>query len=75
MAQTYNNDYKIFQDDCPFGCPCDRFDCHPDKKSVLVLNTFSSSNKPVLIKFDGEFDLNVKINRTFTLTHTAPSLH
>ena len=42
------------QNDCPFGCPCDAFDCQADKKSVLVLNTYSSSNKPLLIKFDGE---------------------
>jgi len=41
------------QDDCRFGCPCDSFNCQPDKKSVLVLNTSLSSNKPVLIKFDG----------------------
>ena len=52
----------IFQGDCPFGCPCDSFDCQPDKKSVLVVNTYRSSNKPVLIKFDGEFNLgNVMI--------------
>ena len=56
MAYSCNNDKKIFQDDCPLGCPCDAFDCHPDKKSVLVLNTFRSSNAPMLIKFDGEFD-------------------
>ena len=50
---------KIFQNDCPFGCPCNSFACQPDKKSVLVLNTFYSSTepgytKPVLIKFDGK---------------------
>ena len=58
MAYTKrNNDQKIFQGDCPFGCPCDKFDCQPDKKNVLVLNSSRSSNKqPVLIKFDGEFD-------------------
>ena len=49
-----------FQDDCPFGCPCDSFDCQPDKKSVLVLNTFTSSQTPVLIKYDGRFDLKVR---------------
>ena len=44
---------KRFKADCPFGCPCDAFDCEPDKKSVLVLNTNKSSSVPVLIKFDG----------------------
>ena len=49
------NDENIFQDDCPLGCPCNSFDCQPDKKSVLVLNTWQTSTpKPVLIKFDGE---------------------
>ena len=46
----------FLKNDCPLGCPCDSFDCQPDKKSVLVLNTESSKNKPKLIKFDGEFD-------------------
>ena len=43
----------VLKADCPFGCPCDAFDCEPDKKSVLVLNTNKSSSVPVLIKFDG----------------------
>merc|ERR1712131_204815 len=41
------------QDNCPFGCPCDSYACEPDEKSVLVLNTRSSSNQPVLIGFNG----------------------
>ena len=45
---------NLFKEDCPFGCPCDSFDCQPDKKSVLVLNTSEYNNKPVLIKFDGK---------------------
>ena len=47
------------KDHCPYGCPCDDFDCEPDKKSILVLNT-QSSNKPVLIKYNGgeEIDLD-----------------
>ena len=45
----------FIQTDCYAGCPCDQFECEPDKKSLLVLNTYSSSNKPILIKFDGEF--------------------
>ena len=48
-----------FQEDCPFGCPCDSFDCRPDKKSVLVLNTDSSSNIPILIKFDGKLKFKI----------------
>ena len=52
--------YYIFKDDCPFGCPCESFDCQPDKKSVLVLNTYSS-NKPVLIKFDGKLMWKIAI--------------
>ena len=66
----------LFKDDCPFGCPCDSFDCQPDKKSVLVLNTYSS-NKPVLIKFDGEFNQQIifdcKIVKA-VLTKTSISL-
>ena len=50
----------LFKDDCPFGCPCDSFDCQPDKKSVLVLNTFSS-NKSMLIKFDGNLKWTITI--------------
>ena len=45
-----------FKDHCPFGCPCESFDCQPDKKSVLVLNTWDS-NTPVLIKFDGQLSI------------------
>lgn len=45
-------DLSIFKSKCPLGCPCDAFDCEPDQKSILVLNT-QSSNKPVLIKYDG----------------------
>ena len=40
------------KDKCPYGCPCDDFECEPDKNSILVLNT-QSSNKPVLINYDG----------------------
>ena len=54
-----DNDLKLFfKDDCPFGCPCDSFDCQPDKKSVLVLSS-NSLNKPVLIKYDGEWDIKL----------------
>ena len=56
LVITCNNGQNIFQDDCPSGCPCDAFDCQPDKKSVLVLSTYRSLSKPVLIKYDGEFD-------------------
>ena len=49
---------EYFENDCPFGCPCDSFDCQPDKKSVLV---FNGSNKPVLIKFDGKLMLTITI--------------
>ena len=51
------NDYFI-KEECPFGCPCESYDCQPDKKSVLVLNDYiSESNKLALIKFDGKFNL------------------
>ena len=45
-----------FKVDCPLGCPCDSFDCQPEKKSVLVLNNTFRSNKPLLIKFEGNLD-------------------
>jgi len=48
------------QTDCPFGCPCDAFDCIG--LSVLVLNTFSSSQVPVLIKYDGDINQNLNFN-------------
>ena len=48
------NYYDLTQDECIFGCPCASFDCQPEKKSVLVLNTAYSSNKPLLINFNGE---------------------
>ena len=39
------------------GCPCDSFDCQPEKKSVLVLYS-NQSNEPVLIEFDGKYIMN-----------------
>ena len=42
----------ILKEDCQSGCPCDNFECVPDKKSILVLNTWSQDG-PVLIKNDG----------------------
>ena len=48
-------------DDCPFGCPCDSYDCKQDKKSVLVLNFTPDSNKQVLIKFDGDVKTTLTI--------------
>ena len=47
-----------FQDDCKSGCPCDNFDCQPDKKSILVLNSWSQGG-PILIKNDGGEDGNL----------------
>lgn len=42
------------QEKCPYGCPCDGYDCEiSQKKSVLVLYTRENSNQPVLIKADG----------------------
>ena len=49
----------LFQADCYAGCPCDAYQCEPDKKSLLVLNT-RGSNKPVLIKYDGGEDPNLE---------------
>ena len=55
-------DILIFtKDGCPFGCPCDSFDCEPEKKSVLVLNTQVASNQPVLIKYDGQWSESKQI--------------
>ena len=51
--------YIVFKADCPFGCPCDGFNCEPDKKSILVLST-RNSNVPVLIKFDGKLRSSLK---------------
>ena len=48
-----------FQADCYAGCPCDAYQCQPDKKSLLVLNT-RSSNDPVLIRYDGGEDPNLE---------------
>ena len=39
------------------GCPCNSFDCQPEKKSVLVLYS-NQSNEPVLIEFDGKYIMN-----------------
>ena len=52
MTKIRDTDNNFLKADCPFGCPCDAFDCEPDKKSVLVLNSMST-NVPVLIKYDG----------------------
>ena len=49
---------KNVQDGCQSGCPCDNFECEPDKKSILVLNTWSQDG-PVLIKNDGGEDRNL----------------
>ena len=56
-------DNRNFQTDCYAGCPCDAYQCEPDKKSLLVLNT-RNSNTPVLIKYDGEFDNPYRMFRT-----------
>ena len=50
---TYqNHDNIIFQEKCPIGCPCDKYDCDlPEKKAILALYTRSS---PVLIQPNGE---------------------
>ena len=40
------------QGNCSSGCPCPDYDCN--YTSVFVLNTFSSSNKPVVISETGE---------------------
>ena len=51
----WNISYKIFQEKCPLGCPCDNYDCVlPDKKAVLTLYTRLSSQSPVLIQPNGE---------------------
>ena len=50
----------IFKDNCRFGCPCESYDCEPDKKSVLVLNDYiNESNKFALIKFEGKDILHI----------------
>ena len=56
---SHSRENENFKLDCPYGCPCNAFDCEPDKKSILVLSTYQSffepvRNKPVLIQFDGE---------------------
>ena len=47
-----------FKAGCQVGCPCDSFDCEPDKKSILVLNTVNTA-KPHLIKYDGDEDTSL----------------
>ena len=56
--------------DCPFGCPCPLYQCPatttsttlmttttaPSYSSILVLNTWSSANVPLLIDIDGNVD-------------------
>ena len=50
----------IFKDNCRFGCPCESYDCEPDKKSALVLNDYiNESNKFALIKFEGKYILRI----------------
>ena len=51
-----------FKAGCQVGCPCDSFDCEPDKKSILVLNTVNTAT-PRLIKYDGKEDTSL----SFTL--------
>ena len=51
----------FFKEECPSGCPCESYDCQPDKKSVLVLNDqISYSNSFVLIEFDGKLSLHIQ---------------
>ena len=55
MTDSRGTKNGVLKADCPFGCPCDAFNCEPDKKSVLVLSTYFNSNiGQVLIKFDGK---------------------
>ena len=41
------------QSGCPDGCPCPSYQCPSTSASVLILNTSSSSNVPVITNGDG----------------------
>ena len=51
----------ICKSDCPVGCPCDSFDCEPDKQSILVLSDVNTAT-PRLIKYDGDEDTSLSFN-------------
>ena len=54
LLSIYDPLYILSKEKCPYGCPCDGYDCEiSQKKSVLVLYTRENSNQPVLIKADG----------------------
>ena len=61
-----NRDYDQSVSDCPCnancpnGCPCLNYDCDKNKPktSVLVLNTFSSTNPALITDANGTTDTN-----------------
>ena len=57
-VSSFKNNYSECpcQEKCPFGCPCENYECNlPDKKAILVL--YSGSSKPsVLIQPNGKFE-------------------
>ena len=66
LPSIYDPPYILFKEKCPYGCPCDGYDCEiSQKKSVLVLYTRENSNQPVLIKADGQLSTQVFIIRVF----------
>ena len=46
----------IIKTDCNEGCPCDDFQCQPDKMSLLVLanRNHRQAAQSVLIKYEGQ---------------------
>ena len=60
----------IFKSDCSNGCPCKKFKCEPDKKSILALNTYTQE-KPVLIKYDGKYHAITVICSLFDALKTS----
>ena len=50
----------LIKENCPYGCPCDNYECAiPDKKSILVLSTYTSLRPSVLINYDGGVNRNL----------------
>ena len=67
FSSFYNRPNILFKEKCPYGCPCDGYECEIfQKKSVLVLYTRENTNQPVLIRADGQFSTQEFLYKTKT---------
>ena len=57
---SYNEDIQVCpcQSQCPGGCPCPEYECVSPRNQVLILNTRSYANVPIITNAAGEVNRN-----------------